>query len=233
MNVFIDTNIHLDVLARREPFYADSAEVWTLAETGRISGFASTLSLPNLYYLLRRVKGQQAARKALGILRDIFTLVPLDVQIANQAIDAGIKDFEDAIQFFSALRAGEAFSSLATPSIFRSATSPSKRPPSSWLHTSRNRTRPIGAARFSSHRPSAGRRASTGSLMVTCVPRPGSLCSVIWPLWPSMIFRVVGRPRPEPPRLVEKKVSNIFACVASSMPQPVSIRSRATPSAVP
>ncbi len=106
MNVFVDTNILLDVLARREPFYADSAEVWTLAETGRISGFASTLSLPNLYYLLRRVKGQQAARKALGILRDIFTLVPLDLQITNQAIDAGIKDFEDAIQFFSALRAG-------------------------------------------------------------------------------------------------------------------------------
>jgi predicted nucleic acid-binding protein len=106
VNVFIDTNVLLDVLARREPFYADSAEVWTLAETGRISGFASVLSLPTLYYLLRRLKGQQAARKALGILRDIFTLVPLDVQIANQAIDADITDFEDAIQFFSALRVG-------------------------------------------------------------------------------------------------------------------------------
>jgi predicted nucleic acid-binding protein len=106
MNVFVDTNILLDVLARREPFYADSAEVWTLAETGRVAGFASALSLPNLYYLLRRTKGPQAARKALSIVRDIFTFVPLDVQIANQAIDAGVKDFEDAIQFFSALRAG-------------------------------------------------------------------------------------------------------------------------------
>ena len=105
MNVFIDTNILLDVLARREPFYADSAEVWTLAETGRITGYVSTLSLPNLYYVLRRAKGPAAARKALGVLRDIFTLVPLDVQITNQAVDAAIKDFEDAVQFFSALRA--------------------------------------------------------------------------------------------------------------------------------
>ena len=63
------------------------------------------------------------------------------------------------------------------------------------------------------YRPSAGRRASTGSLIVTCVPRPGSLCRVIWPPWPSMIFRVVGSPRPEPPRLVEKKVSKTFARV--------------------
>jgi predicted nucleic acid-binding protein len=106
MNVFIDTNVLLDVLARREPFYADSARVWTLAETSRAAGFASTLSLPNLFYLLRRARGQKTARKAVGILRDIFRLVPLDAQIMNQAIDADIQDLEDAIQFFSALRVG-------------------------------------------------------------------------------------------------------------------------------
>jgi predicted nucleic acid-binding protein len=106
MNVFIDTNILLDVLARREPFYADSAQVWTLAETGRIAGFISAVSLSNLFYIMRRMKGQKAARKTLGILRDIFNLVPLDVQITNQSIDSDITDFEDAIQFFSAIRAG-------------------------------------------------------------------------------------------------------------------------------
>ena len=106
MNVFFDTNILLDVLARREPFYADSAEVWTLAETGQIEGSISTLSLPNLYYLLRRTDGSKTARKALRTLRDIFHLVPLDTQITNQAADADIRDFEDALQFFSAIRAG-------------------------------------------------------------------------------------------------------------------------------
>jgi predicted nucleic acid-binding protein len=106
MNVFIDTNILLDVLAHREPFYTDSAQVWTLAETGKITGSISTLSLSNLFYLMSRLKGQQTARKALSILRDIFKLLPLDVQIANQAIDSEIRDFEDAIQFFSAIRSG-------------------------------------------------------------------------------------------------------------------------------
>jgi predicted nucleic acid-binding protein len=106
VNVLVDTNVLLDVLGKREPFYADSAQVWTLAETGRVAGFVSALSLPNIYYLLRRVKGQKAARKAVGILRDIFNLVPLDSQITNQAVDADIGDFEDAIQFFSALSVG-------------------------------------------------------------------------------------------------------------------------------
>ena len=118
MNVLVDTNIVLDVLARREPFYADSARVWTLAETSQVAGFVSTLSLPNLFYLLRRTKGARTARKAIGILRDIFSLVALDAQIANQAIDADIKDFEDAIQFFSAVRIGAAVLITRNPRDF-------------------------------------------------------------------------------------------------------------------
>jgi predicted nucleic acid-binding protein len=106
MKVFVDTNVLLDVLAKREDFYDDSAEVWTLAETGRITGFISTLSLANLYYILRRADGAKASRKNLRLVRDIFTLITFDTQIANQAIDSEIADFEDGIQFFSALRAG-------------------------------------------------------------------------------------------------------------------------------
>ena len=106
MRVFVDTNVLLDVFARREPFYEDSSRIWTLAETGQITGFASTPSFPLIFYRLRRISGRKAARKAMRIMRDTFGLVPLDLQITNQAIDSDIKDFEDAIQFFSALRVG-------------------------------------------------------------------------------------------------------------------------------
>ncbi len=118
MKVFIDTNVLLDVLAQREGFYADSAQVWTLAETGRIKAFVSTLSLANLFYLLRRMRGMAAARKAMLVLRDIFVLVPLDSQITNQATDSDIEDFEDAIQFYSALRAGAAALITRNPGHF-------------------------------------------------------------------------------------------------------------------
>ena len=75
-------------------------------------------------------------------------------------------------------------------------------------------------------------RAGTGSSMVNWVPLPSSLCTEIRPPWASMILRVVGRPKPEPPCLVEKKASKIRSWVFSSIPQPVSIRSSATPVAV-
>jgi predicted nucleic acid-binding protein len=121
MNVFLDTNILLDVLARREPYYTDSAQVWTLAETSRIGGYISALSMSNLFYLMSRMKGQKSARKALGVLRDIFNLVSLDAQITNQALDSDIKDFEDAIQFFSAIRVGATVLITRNPKDFPSA----------------------------------------------------------------------------------------------------------------
>jgi len=121
MNVFIDTNALLDVLAGREPFHDDSARIWTLAEAGVVTGFVSALSFANIFYILRRIKGPKAARQAIRILRDIFTPIPLDAQTLNQAIDADIKDFEDAIQFFSAIHAGAAILITRNPKDFPAA----------------------------------------------------------------------------------------------------------------
>lgn len=105
MNVFVDTNVLLDVLAKREPFYNDSAAVWTLAEQGTIHGFVSALSFSNVYYIVRRLKDRRTADRAMHIMRSTFVAVACDEQVLSQAMDAGMKDFEDAIQYYSALRA--------------------------------------------------------------------------------------------------------------------------------
>jgi predicted nucleic acid-binding protein len=104
MDVFVDTNVLLDVLAKRQPFYEDSAAVWTLAEQGRIRGLVSVLSFSNVYYVVRRLRDRRAATRAMLLLRGTFTPVACDEQVLSQAIDAGLKDFEDAIQYFSAVR---------------------------------------------------------------------------------------------------------------------------------
>lgn len=42
----------------------------------------------------------------MRLLKDIFEIVPLDARIIQQAMDSDMDDFEDAIQWFSAIRAG-------------------------------------------------------------------------------------------------------------------------------
>jgi len=105
VNVFFDTNVLLDVLMNRQPFYEHSAMAWTLAETRRIDGTVSAVSFPTVFYIARRTKGPQNARKAMRILRKAFNIAVCDEGIIEQAIDSGMKDFEDAVQFFSAVRA--------------------------------------------------------------------------------------------------------------------------------
>lgn len=105
VRVFIDTNVLLDVLAERKAFYTEALRVWTLAESGRIDAHVAAISFSNCYYLVHKYAGRRNAEKAIRLLRDVFTPVDLTAQVLNQAIDAGFTDFEDAIQFHSAVHA--------------------------------------------------------------------------------------------------------------------------------
>ena len=118
MRILIDTNVLLDVLARREPFYASAAQIWSLAERGEIRAVVSAISFNNVYYVLRRAEGRVKAEKAMRLIRDVFESVPPDGQIINQAIDSGMDDFEDAVQFHSATRAKAAYLVTRNPAHF-------------------------------------------------------------------------------------------------------------------
>lgn len=106
MKVFIDTNVLLDVLAKRPAFYDDAAAIWSLSEQGRITGFIAAISVTNISYIIRKLADHRSAMKAMVQLRDIFSLASCDNQVMSQAIDARMPDFEDAVQYFSALHAG-------------------------------------------------------------------------------------------------------------------------------
>lgn len=101
---FFDTNILIDVISRRQPFYENSAALWTMSEINHINGYISAISFNNIYYVIRRQLNYAQSRRKISLLRDIFNVVSLDQKIINQAIDCNIKDFEDAIQYFSAAR---------------------------------------------------------------------------------------------------------------------------------
>ena len=104
--VFVDTDIVLDLLAKREPFYAAAADLFSLAEAGDLVLSVSSLTFANLFYVLRK---QLSARQTQEILRDfkqLVTVLPVNDKVVEQALTAGFTDFEDALQYFSALGAG-------------------------------------------------------------------------------------------------------------------------------
>ena len=103
MKIFIDTNILLDVFQNRVPHVDDSIQIWALAESRKADVFISAISFNNIFYIMRKHEGMNSAQRAVEVLNSNFSMVPLVQDIIGKAIMAKMPDFEDAIQFFSAL----------------------------------------------------------------------------------------------------------------------------------
>jgi predicted nucleic acid-binding protein len=103
LRVLVDTNVALDVLAKREPHYLTSAAVWALAEQGKIEGLLAAHSITTLHYLLAKHLGYQPANLAITKLLQVFRVAAIDQQVIFRALALSWQDFEDAVQMAAAL----------------------------------------------------------------------------------------------------------------------------------
>ena len=106
MKLFLDINVVLDVLARREPWVTDSASVLSLVDTGSADGFVAAHTITTLHYLLSRHLGRERASAALVDLLDVVEVTPVDGDVIRKGLSLGWADFEDAIQAVCAMNAG-------------------------------------------------------------------------------------------------------------------------------
>ncbi len=102
--LFIDTNIVIDLLSRREPYYEDAAIIFSLADKKIIELGISSLTIANTSYTLLRQTNPKSAKEILRKLRLIINIFPLDDKIIGLALnDNSFSDFEDGLQYFTAL----------------------------------------------------------------------------------------------------------------------------------
>jgi predicted nucleic acid-binding protein len=104
--VFIDSDIVLDLLCKREPFYEYAAEVFTLGDTKKIELITTSLVFANVYYILRKIVGIDKAKELLRKLRLMLGVVPVEEKIIDLALNSSFSDFEDALQYFTARENG-------------------------------------------------------------------------------------------------------------------------------
>ena len=98
MRLMIDTNIFLDVLTRREPFYADSRALLELCESKKVLGFVSASSVTDIFYLVHRyLHSTEMAYKALGSVLDIAKVLSVTNDDVLNAYLIRASDFEDCL----------------------------------------------------------------------------------------------------------------------------------------
>ena len=101
-SIFIDSDILLDILLDRHPFYEWAMGLLLLIDDNSYIGCTSVHSLLNAHYFTKKYAGEKSARASIKSLANKLNIVTEDAGIVNQAIESDFADFEDAVQFHAA-----------------------------------------------------------------------------------------------------------------------------------
>lgn len=102
-DLFIDTDVIIDFLIDRKPHSREAAIIFTLIEQKKLKGYASSLTFSNLYYVLRKLESHKKVKSKLESLSYIIKILKVEEQTIIDALASDFPDFEDSIQYFSAL----------------------------------------------------------------------------------------------------------------------------------
>jgi predicted nucleic acid-binding protein len=93
----------LDISIKRDLDIKDSVKLINLAENGLFKGYTSTIIFSNTYYIQRKLIGHEVSINFLKNLRLLITVLNVDDSIIQKALESDFNDFEDAIQYFTAI----------------------------------------------------------------------------------------------------------------------------------
>jgi len=103
MKVLIDTNVVIDLLAQREPHYNSSAKLFTIANGKKLNAYVSALTIVTTHFIVSRELSETETRKVIRKFKSIVKILDLESRLVDLALDSDFKDFEDAIQFQTAI----------------------------------------------------------------------------------------------------------------------------------
>ncbi|WP_010178823.1 type II toxin-antitoxin system VapC family toxin [Aquimarina agarilytica] len=104
IRLLIDTNIIIDLLAKREAFYPEAAALFSMADKNLLRLTVSSLSFANTNYILTQLKSKKESRTILRKFKVLVETLSLDDKVTELALnDDNFPDFEDGLQYYSAI----------------------------------------------------------------------------------------------------------------------------------
>lgn len=103
MNVFLDTNVIIDFMGEREGFFDDAATIFAMIEDKRINASVSALTIVNCAYILKKTFNSDIMLSKVDALCQMLDVMPIDRSQLMNAVQLRPYDYEDAVQYLSAL----------------------------------------------------------------------------------------------------------------------------------
>lgn len=101
MRVFVDTNVLLDFICRREPFFESAKGIFAACFLKKIDIVISSLSIVNSIYIGRKY-GSEILKAKLLSLSDFYTVADLHAETVLKTLRSDWADYEDALQYVAA-----------------------------------------------------------------------------------------------------------------------------------
>lgn len=101
--LFIDSDVVIDFFTDRTPFANAASEIFELNENGNVIIYLSAVSINNIYYIVRKYLGHKKTLEIIDALTEMTEIVGTTKLEISQALRNNFKDFEDSIQYSSAL----------------------------------------------------------------------------------------------------------------------------------
>ncbi|MEX1192489.1 MAG: PIN domain-containing protein [Brumimicrobium sp.] len=101
--LFIDSDIVIDFFTDREPHANPASEIFELNEQGNVKLYLSAVSINNIYYIVRRFLGHKKTIEVIELLTEMTEIVGTTKKEIIQAFKNNFSDYEDSIQYSSAL----------------------------------------------------------------------------------------------------------------------------------
>ena len=102
--ILFDTDVILDFLFNREPYAEDTLRLLLLCEKKQILGFVTPVIISNTYYILRQQASHEIVLEKLKMLLSILQVLTMNNEVVHLALNSRFKDFEDALQYYSAIK---------------------------------------------------------------------------------------------------------------------------------
>lgn len=103
MQVLLDTNIILDYLLDREPFFSDADALFEAIESQRVIGYVTATTLTDIFYIVRKNKGAEIGKREVATLLAGMQVCTVNRAILEAAVSSNMSDFEDAVQLACAM----------------------------------------------------------------------------------------------------------------------------------
>ena len=98
MKALLDTDVNLDFVLQRQPFFAEADEIFLRCSNGDFTGYICNITAINVFYFARKQIGRQNALQAVADLLTITKVCTAEKILLQNALTSPITDYEDAVQ---------------------------------------------------------------------------------------------------------------------------------------